>query len=41
MNIIYLIDGSRKVNIDKRNIVFKRVSPKNVATVGEISGLVI
>ena len=42
MNIIYLTDGSaRKVNIDNRNIVFKRVSPKNVATVGEISGLVI
>ncbi|MBC7410139.1 MAG: hypothetical protein H7339_17285 [Arcicella sp.] len=42
MNIIYLTDGSaRKVNIDNRSIVFKRVSPKNVATVGEISGLVI
>ena len=42
MNVIYLTDGSaRKVNIDNRNIVFKRVSPKNVATVGEISGLVI
>ena len=42
MNIIYLTDGSaRKINIDNRNIVFKRVSPKNVATVGEISGLVI
>jgi predicted transcriptional regulator of viral defense system len=42
MNIIYLTDGSaRKVNIDNRNIVFKRVSPKNVATVGEISGLAI
>jgi Family of unknown function (DUF6088) len=42
MNIIYLTDGSaRKVNIDNRNIVFKRVSPKNVATVGEISRLAI
>lgn len=42
MNIIYLTDGSaRKVKIDNRNIVFKRVSPKNVATVGEISGLAI
>ena len=42
MNVIYLTDGSaRKVNIDNRNIVFKRISPKNVATVGEISGLVI
>ena len=42
MNVIYLTDGSaRKVNIDNRSIVFKRVSPKNVATVGEISGLVI
>jgi predicted transcriptional regulator of viral defense system len=42
MNIIYLTDGSaRKVNIDNRSIVFKRVSPKNVATVGEISGLAI
>lgn len=42
MNIIYLTDGSaRKVNIDNRSIVFKRVTPKNVATVGEISGLAI
>ena len=42
MNIIYLTDGSaRKVKIDNRSIIFKRVSPKNVATVGEISGLAI
>jgi Family of unknown function (DUF6088) len=42
MNVIYLTDGSaRKVNIDNRSIVFKRFSPKNVATIGEISGLAI
>lgn len=42
MNISYLTDGSaRKVKIGKRTIIFKRTSPKNLATQGEISTLVI
>jgi hypothetical protein len=42
MNISYLTDGSaRKVKIGKRTIVFKRTSPKNLATQGEISTLAI
>ncbi|MEO8962022.1 MAG: DUF6088 family protein [Ginsengibacter sp.] len=42
MNIIYLTDGSaRKIKIGKRSITFKKVSPKNLATVGEISGSAI
>ena len=42
MNISYLTDGSaRKVQIGKRTIVFKRTSPKNLATQGEISTLAI
>lgn len=42
MNISYLTDGSaRKVKIGKRTIVFKRTSPRNLATQGEISTLAI
>ncbi len=42
MNISYLTDASaRKVKIGKRTIVFKRTSPKNLATQGEISTLAI
>ena len=42
MNIVYLTDGSaRKIKIGKLRILFKKASPKNVATVGEISGLAI
>ena len=42
MNSVYLTDGSaRKIKIGKRSIVFRKATPKNVATVGEISGLVI
>lgn len=42
MNVVYLTDGSaRRIKIGKRSIVFKKASPKNVATVGEISGLAI
>ena len=42
MNIVYLTDGSaRKIKIGKRSIVFRKATPKNVATVGEISGLAI
>lgn len=42
LNIIYLTDGAaRKVKIDNRTITFKKVTPKNLAAVGEISRLVI
>lgn len=42
MNIVYLTDGSaRKIKIGKRTITFKKATPKNVATIGEISGLAI
>jgi predicted transcriptional regulator of viral defense system len=42
MNVVFLTDGSaRKIKIGKRSILFKKASPKNVASVGEISGLVI
>jgi predicted transcriptional regulator of viral defense system len=42
LNIIYLTDGAaRKVVIDNRTITFKKVAPKNLSAVGEISRLVI
>lgn len=42
MNVVFLTDGSaRKIKIGKRSILFKNASPKNVASVGEISGLAI
>lgn len=42
LNVVYLTDGApRKVKIGKRTITFRKVSPKNVATLGAISGLVI
>ena len=42
MRIVYLTDGSaRKIKIGNSTINFKRVSPKNVATIGEISTLAI
>jgi len=40
--IVFLTDGSnRKVQIGKRKIVLKRTTPKNMATAGKSSGLVI
>ena len=40
--MVYLTDGAaRKVKIGKRTIVFKKSAPKNLATIGEISSLVI
>ena len=40
--IVFLTDGpNRKVQIDKRTIVLKRTTPKNMATAGRISGLII
>ena len=40
--IVFFTDGpNRKVQIRKRKIVLKRTTPKNMATAGRISGLVI
>ncbi len=40
--IVFLTDGpNRKVQIDKRTIILKRTTPKNMATAGHISGMVI
>ncbi len=42
MNVVYLTDGAaRKITIGKRTILFKKTVPKNLATIGEISSLVI
>jgi hypothetical protein len=42
MNVVYLTDGAaRKINFGKRNILFKKASPKNLAAIGKISSLVI
>ena len=40
--IVFFTDGpNRKVQIGKQKIVLKRTTPKNMATAGRISGLVI
>lgn len=40
--IVFLTDGpNRTVQINKRQIVLKRTTPKNMATAGRVSGLVI
>jgi len=40
--IVFLTDGpNRKVQINKQHIVLKRTTPKNMATAGRVSGLVI
>jgi len=42
MKLIYLTDGrSRTVRIGKKQIILKRTTPRNMATAGRISGLVI
>jgi hypothetical protein len=42
MKIVYLTDGAtRLIKIGKRTISFKKTSPKNLMTLGEISTLVI
>ena len=42
MKIVYLTDGTpRKLMIDKTPLMFKKTSPKNLATWGKVSGLVI
>jgi hypothetical protein len=42
MKVTFLTDGpSRKVRIGKQEIILKRTTPRNMATSGRISGLVI
>jgi hypothetical protein len=42
MKVVYLTDGAqRDIAIGNQSIKFKKTSPKNLATKGEISGLVI
>ena len=42
LNIVYLTDGSaRKIAMGKRKILFKKSAPKNLSSIGKISGLVI
>ncbi|MNR04225.1 hypothetical protein D3C85_1201640 [compost metagenome] len=40
MNAVYLTDGAaRKITIGKRTILFKKTTPRNLAAIGEISGM--
>ena len=40
--IVFLTDGpNRTIQINKQQIVLKRTTPKNMATAGRVSGLVI
>lgn len=42
MRVVLLTDGaSRRVAVDNREIVLRRTTPRNMATAGRISGLVI
>ena len=42
MRVVFLTDGpSRKIQIGKQEIVLKRTTPRNMATAGRTSGLVI
>lgn len=42
MNVVYLTDGvARKITLGKRQITFKKTSPKNLSAIGEISKLAI
>jgi hypothetical protein len=42
MKIVYFTDGrSRTVQIGKKHIILKQTTPRNMATAGRISGLVI
>jgi hypothetical protein len=42
VNVVYYTDGTaRKIDLGKRKIIFKRTSPKNLATIGKISSLAI
>ena len=42
LRVVYLIDGpTRRIRVGKQEIVLKRTTPKNMATAGRISGLII
>ena len=42
MKVVYLTDGrSRIVQVGKRQIILRNTTPKNMATAGKISGLII
>ncbi len=42
LRLIYLTDGPpRRIRIGKQEIVLKRTTPKNMATAGKVSGLVV
>ena len=42
MKVVYLTDGrTRTVQVGKRQIILKHTTPRNMATAGKISGLVI
>lgn len=42
MKVVYLTDGrSRKVQVGNRQITLKQTTPRNMATAGKVSGLVI
>lgn len=42
MNAVFLTDGAaRKIKLDYGMITFKRTAPKNLATIGKLSGMVI
>jgi hypothetical protein len=42
MKIVFLTNGSpRRIQLGKFQIVLKRTTPRNMATAGKVSGLVI
>lgn len=42
VNVVFLTDGSaRKIQLGKQKIVFKKTSPRNLATIGKLSTLAI
>jgi hypothetical protein len=42
INVVYLTNGTaRKIHLGRRNIIFKKTTPKNLAAIGKISSLVI
>ena len=42
LKVVFLTDGiSRRIQLGKQQIIFKRTTPRNMATAGKITGLVI
>jgi hypothetical protein len=42
LRVVFLTDGkSRRVQLGKQQVIFKRTTPRNMATAGKVSGLVI